>query len=214
MKVKLADFNVGKVADPDLDVSMTRFQAVPGTLYFQSPEQETNTFELLVNATQGSPEVEFFEDFYIDIFENDTFSLFNRNELYSIAAADRTRKKLLLDRPFAESSEINVRGRGRQERRPPRRHLLARRGVLLPDLRRVREPQEPVRRVPQVHRVRTPRREQHRSPRTSSTSTARSRTCARPRPTARGAGARARGPVLQLQALPRRQRRADRSARS
>ena len=111
MKIKLADFNVGKVADPDLDVSMTRFQSVPGTLYFQSPEQETNTFELLVNTTQGSPEVEFFEDFYIDIFENDTFSLFNRNELYSIAAADRTRKKLLLNRPFAEGSEINVRGR-------------------------------------------------------------------------------------------------------
>jgi serine/threonine protein kinase len=111
MRVKLADFNVGKVADPDLDVSMTRFQAVPGTLYFQSPEQETNTFELLVNVTQGSPEVEFFEDFYIDIFENDTFSLFNRPELYSIAAADRARKKILLNRPFAEPSEINVRGR-------------------------------------------------------------------------------------------------------
>jgi serine/threonine protein kinase len=111
MKVKLADFNVGKVADPDLDVSMTRFQAVPGTLYFQSPEQETNTFELLVNVTQGSPEVEFFEDFYIDIYENDSFALFNRNETYSIAAADRTRKKLLLNRPFAEPSEINVRGR-------------------------------------------------------------------------------------------------------
>ena len=45
MKVKLADFNVGKVADADVDVSMTRFQAVPGTLYFQSPEQETNTFD-------------------------------------------------------------------------------------------------------------------------------------------------------------------------
>jgi len=111
MKVKLADFNVGKIADADLDVSMTRFQAVPGTLYFQSPEQETNTLELLVNVTQGSPGVEFFEDFYIDIYENDTFSLFNRNELYSIAASDRSRKKLLLNRPFAEGSEINVRGR-------------------------------------------------------------------------------------------------------
>ncbi len=111
MKIKLADFNVGKVADADLDLSMTRFQAVPGTLYFQSPEQETNTVELLVNCTQGSPEVEFFEDFYIDIYENDTFSLFNRNEHYSIAAADRTRKKLLLNRPFAEPSEINVRAR-------------------------------------------------------------------------------------------------------
>ncbi len=111
MRVKLADFNVGKVADADLDLSMTRFQAVPGTLYFQSPEQETNTFELLVNVTQGSPEVEFFEDFYIDIYENDTFSLFNRNECYGIAAADRARKKLLLTRPFAEPSETNVRGR-------------------------------------------------------------------------------------------------------
>src|SRR6476469_4176008 len=111
MRVKLADFNVGKIADADLDVSMTRFQAVPGTLYFQSPEQETNTLELLVNVTQGSPEVEFFEDFYIDIYENDTFALFNRNELYSITAADRARKKILLNRPFAEPSEINVRGR-------------------------------------------------------------------------------------------------------
>ncbi|MEJ7599613.1 MAG: protein kinase [Kofleriaceae bacterium] len=111
MKIKLADFNVGKVADAEMDVSMTRFQAVPGTLYFQSPEQETNTFELLVNCTQGSPEVEFFEDFYIDIYENDSFCLFNRNEMYSIAAADRTRKKILLNRPFAEQSEINVRGR-------------------------------------------------------------------------------------------------------
>jgi serine/threonine protein kinase len=111
MQVKLADFNVGKAADPDLDVAMTRYQSVPGTLYFQSPEQETNAFELLVNVTQGSPEVEFFEDFYIDIYENDMFSLFNRDEAYTIALADRSRKKIILTRPFAESSEINVRGR-------------------------------------------------------------------------------------------------------
>ncbi len=111
MRVKLADFNVGKVADPDMDVSMTRYQAVPGTLYFQSPEQETNSFELLVNVTQGSPEVEFFEDFYIDIFESDTFSLFNRNENYAILSSDRARKKIMLNRPFAETSEFNVRGR-------------------------------------------------------------------------------------------------------
>ena len=111
MRVKLADFNVGKVADPDVDLSMTRFQAVPGTLYFQSPEQEVNTFDVLVNATQGSPEVEFFEDFYIDIYENDVFSLFNRPEQYLIMAADRVRKKILLNRPFAEPSETNVRGR-------------------------------------------------------------------------------------------------------
>ena len=111
MRVKLADFNVGKVADPDVDLSMTRFQAVPGTLFFQSPEQETNTFDVLVNATQGSPEVEFFEDFYIDIYENDVFSLFNRNEQYLIVSADRVRKKIVLNRPFAEPSETNVRGR-------------------------------------------------------------------------------------------------------
>ena len=110
LKVKLADFNVGKIAD-DASSSLTRLQTVPGTLYFQSPEQETNSFELLVNCTQGSPEVEFFEDFYIDICENDTFSLFNRHELYTIAAADPARKKILLNRPFAEPSETNVRGR-------------------------------------------------------------------------------------------------------
>lgn len=111
MTVKLADFNVGKVADPDVDLSMTRFQAVPGTLFFQSPEQEINTFDVLCNATQGSPEIEFFEDFYIDIYENDVFSLFNRPENYLIVGADRVRKKILLNRPFAEPSETNVRGR-------------------------------------------------------------------------------------------------------
>jgi serine/threonine protein kinase len=111
MKVKLADFNVSKLTAPDHDVSMTQFHGVPGTQYFQSPEQETNNFELLVNCTRGSAEVEFFEDFYIDIFENDMFSLFNRPEVYKIAAADRTRKKILLDRPFAEPDETNVRGR-------------------------------------------------------------------------------------------------------
>lgn len=111
MQVKLADFNVGKVRDPDMNVSMTRYQSVPGTLYFQSPEQETNNFELLVNVTQGSPEVEYFEDFYIDIHENDTFSLFNRDQVYTIAGADRARKKLLLASPYAEAPETNVRAK-------------------------------------------------------------------------------------------------------
>jgi serine/threonine protein kinase len=109
--VKLADFNVGKLVDRDVDLSMTSMQSVPGTLYFQSPEQETNTFELLVNVTQGSPEVEFFEDFYIDIHENDAFGLFNRGERYPIASADRSRKKLLLAHPFNEASETNVRAK-------------------------------------------------------------------------------------------------------
>ncbi len=39
------------------------------------------------------------------------FSLFNRNEQYLILSADRVRKKIMLNRPFAESSETNVRGR-------------------------------------------------------------------------------------------------------
>jgi serine/threonine protein kinase len=111
MSVKLADFNVGRVRDPDMDVQMTRFQGVPGTLYFQSPEQETNSFELLVDVTQGSPEVEFFEDFYIDIHENDTFSLYNRPQVYTIVGADRARKRLLLTTPYAEVSESNVRAK-------------------------------------------------------------------------------------------------------
>ena len=111
MTVKLADFNVGKLSDSEIDLSMTSMQSVPGTLYFQSPEQEVNQFELLVNVTQGSPEVEFFEDFYIDIHENDSFSLFNRQERYPIASADRARKKLLLAHPFSEATETNVRAK-------------------------------------------------------------------------------------------------------
>jgi serine/threonine protein kinase len=111
LQVKLADFNTGKVRNPDMDVSLTRFRDVPGTIYFQSPEQETNSFELLVNLERGSNEVEFFEDFYIDVSENDTFSLYNRPESYRIASADRHRKRLILTAPFAENSERNVRAK-------------------------------------------------------------------------------------------------------
>jgi serine/threonine protein kinase len=111
MEVKLADFNVGKQHHPAADRSMTQFNSVPGTLYFQSPEQETNSFELLVNVQKGSPEVEFFEDFYIDIYATDVFSLFNRSETYTIASADRLRKRLILSSPFAEGSEANVRAK-------------------------------------------------------------------------------------------------------
>jgi serine/threonine protein kinase len=111
LQVKLADFNVGKVTEEDLSVSMTRFQSVPGTLFFQSPEQETNTFELLVNVTRGSKEVEFFEDFYIDIYENDCFQIYNRDAIYNISSADRGRKRLILTAPFQEPSENNVRAK-------------------------------------------------------------------------------------------------------
>jgi serine/threonine protein kinase len=111
MVVKLADFNVGKAWVPEGSLSMTSYQSVPGTLYFQSPEQETNNLELLVNVEQGSPEIEYFEDFYIDIFENDTLSLFNRQQQYTVAGADRTRNRLILATPYAEPSEYSVRAK-------------------------------------------------------------------------------------------------------
>lgn len=112
LQVRLADFNVAKLNDEEVQFGMTRMQAaVPGTLFFQSPEQETNILELLVNVQQGVPEVEFFEDFYIQIAKNDSFSLFNRSEQYPILYADRARKRLVLGRPYRETSETNVRAR-------------------------------------------------------------------------------------------------------
>ena len=112
LQVRLADFNVAKLSDDDVNFGMTRMKAaVPGTLFFQSPEQETNILELLVNVQQGVPEVEYFEDFYIQIAKNDSFSLFNRNENYPILYADRARKRLVLARPYREPSETNVRAR-------------------------------------------------------------------------------------------------------
>jgi serine/threonine protein kinase len=111
LEVRLADFNVGKLRDDQIDLSLTQHQSVPGTIFFQSPEQETNSFELLCNVTRGAKEVDYFEDFYINIAENDTFQIFNRPERYRIAGTDRPRKKLLLDRPFEEPSESNVRGK-------------------------------------------------------------------------------------------------------
>jgi serine/threonine protein kinase len=111
LQVKLADFNTSKATVPDVDLSLTGIRTVPGTLYFQSPEQETNTFELLVNIQRGSTEIEYFEDFYIDICENDLFSIYNRPELYSVLSADRARKRITLSRPFYEESEQNVRAK-------------------------------------------------------------------------------------------------------
>lgn len=109
LEVRLADFNVAKVNDEEIDFGVTRMKSVPGTLFFQSPEQETNVIEVLVNVQQGSPEVEFFEDFYIHIAKNDTFSLFNRGEQYPILYADRSKKRIVLGRPYRDTSEINVR---------------------------------------------------------------------------------------------------------
>lgn len=111
MDVRLADFNVGKVRDEAVDLSLTRLQGVPGTLFFQAPEQETNVFELLVNVQRGQREVEYFEDFYIDITQNDVFQLFNRPERYPIQGADRAKKKIVLGRPWQEPTETNVRAK-------------------------------------------------------------------------------------------------------
>jgi serine/threonine protein kinase len=113
LEVRLADFNVAKLQDQEINFQMTRtnMKSIPGTLFFQSPEQETNVLELLVNVTQGSAEVEFFEDFYISIEKNDTFVLFNRNEQYPIMYADRARKKIVLGRPYRDTSESNVRAK-------------------------------------------------------------------------------------------------------
>jgi serine/threonine protein kinase len=114
LEVRLADFNVAKLHDDEVTYQMTQLKSVPGTLFFQSPEQETNLLELLVNVVQGSPEVEFFEDFYIQIAKNDTFALYNRGEEYTVLYADRNKKRLVLDRPYRDVSEVNVRAKLRK----------------------------------------------------------------------------------------------------
>lgn len=114
LEVRLADFNVAKLHDDEMSLQMTSMRSVPGTLFFQSPEQETNLLELLVNVVQGSPEVEFFEDFYIQIAKNDALGLFNRSDEYTVLYADRAKKRIVLDRPFREQSETNVRAKIRK----------------------------------------------------------------------------------------------------
>ena len=185
MKIKLADFNVGKVADPDLDVSMTRFQAVPGTLYFQSPEQETNTFELLVNVHAGLARGRVLRGLlHRHLRERHVLAVQPQR-----AVLDRRRRSHAQEaaaQPAVRRAERDQRARPRrQERRPPRRHLLARRGVLLSDLAaRTRTRRTCSTRSASSSSTRSATRTT-RSPRTSSTSTARSRTCARRRPRAR-----------------------------
>jgi serine/threonine protein kinase len=98
LQVRLADFNAAH-------------NRVRGSLFFQSPEQETNVLELLVNVESGSPEVEYFEDFYSEIAQSDTFSVFNGREQYPIIDADRARHRIVLARPYAEASEIQIRAR-------------------------------------------------------------------------------------------------------
>src|SRR5207245_4871649 len=71
----------------------------------------TNIFELLVNLQHGSTEVDYFEDFYMYISQNDTFQIFNRLERYRVQGTDRARKKIILATPFREPSETNVRAK-------------------------------------------------------------------------------------------------------
>ncbi|MBK8718240.1 MAG: protein kinase [Deltaproteobacteria bacterium] len=111
LDVRLADFNVGKIRDDAQDLSVTRLHGVPGTLFFQAPEQETNAFEILVNVQQGSKEVTYFEDFYIAIAQNDTFELFNRGKRYPVASADLAKRRLYLARAFEDGTENNVRAK-------------------------------------------------------------------------------------------------------
>jgi serine/threonine protein kinase len=107
LHVRLADFNAAKTY-----FARTKAEnRVAGSLFFQSPEQETNVLELLVNVHAGSPEVEYFEDFYSEIAKNDTFAVFNGVEQYPIIQADRARQRIVLARPYAEASETNVRAR-------------------------------------------------------------------------------------------------------
>jgi serine/threonine protein kinase len=111
LDVRLADFNVGKLRQDADSVNLTRLQTVPGTLFFQAPEQETNVIEVLANVEHGSNEVQYFEDFYMYITQNDSFQIFNRGERYMVTGVDRARKKILLATPFLEPSERNVRAK-------------------------------------------------------------------------------------------------------
>lgn len=111
LDVRLADFNVGKIRDDSQELSVTRLHGVPGTLFFQAPEQETNAFEILVNVQSGSKEVTYFEDFYISITQNDTFELFNRGGRYPVSGADLSKRRLYLSRAYEDPTENNVRAK-------------------------------------------------------------------------------------------------------
>lgn len=111
LEVRLADFNVGKVQDEAMDLSLTALQGVRGTLFFEAPEQENNAFEILVNVQRGSREVAYFEDFFMHITQNDVFQIYNQERRYLVVGADRHKKRIYLAHPFEETSEINVRAK-------------------------------------------------------------------------------------------------------
>ena len=107
MQIRLADFSAAKMEDQE---GVTRFAfSVPGTMYFQSPEQEVNILELLVNVKHGSKDVEYFEDLFVNVAKNDTFAIFNHTEEYPIASVDRVKKRITLDAAYRGGTEQNVR---------------------------------------------------------------------------------------------------------
>jgi serine/threonine protein kinase len=111
-QVRLADYNIAKLNEEAAGNQMTRLtHGVPGTLYFQSPEQEMNLLEVLANVEQGSAEVEYFEDFYIDLGKGDTFSVFNQAGRYEVVSTDRKRRRIALAKPYSGQSETNIRAR-------------------------------------------------------------------------------------------------------
>jgi len=112
LQVRLADFNIAKLSEQAAGDGMTRLtKGVPGTLYFQSPEQEMNLLEILVNVEQGATEVEYFEDFYIDVGKNDTFGIFNQPGRYEVVSTDRKRRRIVLATPYTGPTETNIRAR-------------------------------------------------------------------------------------------------------
>jgi serine/threonine protein kinase len=112
LQVRLADFNIAKLNQDAVGNQMTRLtHGVPGTLYFQSPEQEMNLLEILVNVEQGATEVEYFEDFYIDVGKGDTFAVFNQPGRYEVTSTDRKRRRIVLATPYSGPTETNIRAR-------------------------------------------------------------------------------------------------------
>jgi serine/threonine protein kinase len=112
LRVRLADFNTANIRKSDVDFKLTRVggAGVPGTAFFQSPEQETNVLDLLVTVEQGSDQIEYFEDFYIAIAPGDTFSVVNKEGEYTIVSLDRAKKRIRLGVAYRGVSEVLVRG--------------------------------------------------------------------------------------------------------
>ena len=130
LEVRLADFNVGKVAEDPDSVALTRLQAVPGTLYFQTPEQETNVSSCSSTSSRARPRSSSSRTSTSTSRERHVLALQPQRALpRSPPPIARARRSCCRRRsPSRARSTCAPR---RQERRSPGRHLLARRGVLL-----------------------------------------------------------------------------------